>query len=118
MCAKRELTEDQLLAWEDLYHEAAAALENRDERLAEAAAEVEQDMSFVGATAIEDKLQKGVPDTIATLARAGIKIWVLTGDKVETAVNISYACRLFYQGMSRLHMTLEHVQLPPEEQHD
>ena len=38
-------------------------------------------MMLIGATAIEDKLQDGVPDTIANLALAGIKIWVLTGDK-------------------------------------
>ena len=42
---------------------------------------VEQDLTFVGCTAIEDKLQNGVPETIATLMQAGIKIWVLTGDK-------------------------------------
>ena len=45
-------------------------------------------MLLVGASAIEDKLQDGVPNTIATLARANIKIWVLTGDKDETAINI------------------------------
>ena len=38
-------------------------------------------MALIGATAIEDKLQDGVPDAIARLANAGIKIWVLTGDK-------------------------------------
>ena len=43
--------------------------------------EIEKDMVLVGASAIEDKLQDGVPDAIANLALAGIKIWVLTGDK-------------------------------------
>lgn len=43
---------------------------------------------LLGATAIEDRLQAGVPETIATLMRADIKIWVLTGDKQETAINI------------------------------
>ena len=63
------------------------------------AREMCQDMALVGATAIEDKLQEGVPDTIAMLARAGIKIWVLTGDKMETAENIAFACRLLSMEM-------------------
>jgi len=75
-------------------------------------------LQFIGATAIEDKLQNGVPDTIATLSRAGIKIWVLTGDKVETAVNIAYACRLFHENMTRIHMTLDHVRDVPVKDED
>lgn len=51
---------------------------------------IEQDLILIGCTAIEDKLQEGVPTCIETLARAGIKIWVLTGDKMETAINIAY----------------------------
>ena len=58
------------------------------------AAELEQDLVLVGATAIEDKLQDGVPETIANLLRANIKVWVLTGDKQETAINIGHSCRL------------------------
>lgn len=49
---------------------------------------------MIGATAIEDKLQEGVPETIDKLAQAGIKIWMLTGDKLETAINIGYSCKL------------------------
>ncbi|POM65550.1 Phospholipid-transporting ATPase, partial [Phytophthora palmivora] len=56
--------------------------------------EIEQDLELLGATAIEDELQSGVPDAIANLACAGIKIWVLTGDKEETAINIGFACQL------------------------
>lgn len=50
-----------------------------------------------GATGIEDRLQEGVPDTVAALREAGIQLWVLTGDKQETAVNIAYSCRLLHQ---------------------
>ncbi len=50
--------------------------------------------SPTGATGIEDRLQDGVPETIASLRKAGLQIWVLTGDKQETAVNIAYACKL------------------------
>ena len=48
----------------------------------------------MGSTAIEDKLQKDVPDTIHSLISSGIKFWVLTGDKLETAINIAYSCRI------------------------
>lgn len=47
-----------------------------------------------GATGVEDRLQDGVPDTIAALRGAGLQIWVLTGDKQETALNIAHACQL------------------------
>ena len=59
----------------------STALVDRDDRLDEVYEEIEENMLLMGATAIEDKLQDGVPDTIANLALANIKIWVLTGDK-------------------------------------
>jgi magnesium-transporting ATPase (P-type) len=55
---------------------------------------VERELVLLGATANEDELQDGVPDTIATLSEAGIKVWMLTGDKMETAVNIAFATQL------------------------
>ncbi|KAJ0839760.1 putative P-type phospholipid transporter [Helianthus annuus] len=51
---------------------------------------MEKDLILVGATAVEDKLQQGVPQCIDKLAQAGLKLWVLTGDKMETAINIGY----------------------------
>ena len=57
--------------------------------------EMEQGLTLLGSTAIEDKLQAGVPAAIADLNRAGISCWVLTGDKEETAINIAHACELF-----------------------
>ncbi|RLN46338.1 hypothetical protein BBJ28_00021417 [Nothophytophthora sp. Chile5] len=56
--------------------------------------EIEENLELIGATAIEDKLQDGVPQCLANLTRAGIKVWMLTGDKEETAINIAYACSL------------------------
>lgn len=53
----------------------------------------------MGATAIEDKLQDGVPECIAKISKANIKIWVLTGDKLETAINIGYSCQLLTNDM-------------------
>eukprot|EP01035_Chromulina_nebulosa_P017968 gene17968-23598_t len=56
--------------------------------------EIEKDLILIGATAIEDRLQDGVPECIADLAAAGINIWILTGDKEETAINIAIASNL------------------------
>ena len=63
--------------------------------------EIEQNLILIGATAIEDKLQDGVPDAVADLAKAGIKVWVLTGDKQETAINIGFATQLLRRDMDR-----------------
>lgn len=62
--------------------------------------ELEKEFTLVGSTAIEDKLQDGVGDTIQSLKDAGIKVWVLTGDKVETAINIGYSCKLLNNEMN------------------
>jgi P-type E1-E2 ATPase len=57
--------------------------------------EVESELELIGVTAIEDKLQAEVPESIATLIDAGIKVWMITGDKQETAINIAVSCKLF-----------------------
>jgi phospholipid-translocating ATPase len=67
--------------WKNRHQAAALSLDNRDEKLDSIYEEIEKDMTLLGATAIEDKLQDGVPQAISKLAQAGIKIWVLTGDK-------------------------------------
>uniref|UniRef100_A0A1I8FG50 Phospholipid-transporting ATPase n=1 Tax=Macrostomum lignano TaxID=282301 RepID=A0A1I8FG50_9PLAT len=74
-------------------------VENREQLLADVASKIETNLELLGATAIEDKLQVGVPATINDLLLAGIRIWVLTGDKLETAINIGYSCRLLQSGM-------------------
>jgi P-type E1-E2 ATPase len=55
---------------------------------------LERDFELVGATAIEDKLQDEVDQAIFAMKKAGVKVWVLTGDKVETAINIGFSCKL------------------------
>ena len=92
----RELTQQQFDDWKAEHHQAAIALENRDEKLDAVYNMIEKDLTLLGATAIEDKLQDGVPQTIANLQLAGIKVWVLTGDKQETAINIGFSCRLLH----------------------
>ncbi|KAG6880551.1 Phospholipid-transporting ATPase IC, partial [Termitomyces sp. T159_Od127] len=72
--------------WSERYHEASVAMDGRDEKIEKVSDELERDLRLLGATAIEDSLQDGVPEAIADLKRAGIKIWVATGDKLETAI--------------------------------
>ncbi|NXG67568.1 AT8B2 ATPase, partial [Hemiprocne comata] len=97
--AYKNLDEDYFQDWIRRHHEASTALEGREDKLSELYEEIEKDLMLLGATAIEDKLQDGVPQTIETLAKANIKIWVLTGDKQETAMNIGYSCNLLYDDM-------------------
>ncbi|KAL4948416.1 hypothetical protein BDW69DRAFT_92684 [Aspergillus filifer] len=97
--AERQLSEEEYRAWSKEHDIAAAALTEREEKLENVASAIEQDLMLIGGTAIEDKLQDGVPDTISLLARAGIKLWVLTGDKVETAINIGFSCNLLTNEM-------------------
>eukprot|EP01135_Chromosphaera_perkinsii_P007148 Nk52_evm1s717 gene=Nk52_evmTU1s717 len=96
---QRRLTEEEYAAWQKEYHEASIALENREEKCNKVAEKIERDFDLLGATAIEDKLQHGVPEAIANLAAAGINIWVLTGDKQETAINIGFSSRLLTDEM-------------------
>lgn len=98
--AMREISDEEYADWVQLYNKASTTLVNRGDELDNAAELIEKDLTLLGATAIEDKLQDGVPETIFTLAQAGIKIWVLTGDRQETAINIGFSCKLLQEDMS------------------
>ncbi|NXD12726.1 AT8A2 ATPase, partial [Nothocercus nigrocapillus] len=98
--AYADLSENAYREWLTIYNEASTILKDRTQKLEECYEIIEKDLLLLGATAIEDRLQAGVPETIATLMKAEIKIWVLTGDKQETALNIGYSCRLISQSMS------------------
>ncbi|XP_069839472.1 probable phospholipid-transporting ATPase IM [Dendropsophus ebraccatus] len=98
--AYKDLTEDDFRWWLKIHHEASTTMDNREERLAAAYEQIESDMTLLGATAIEDKLQEGVTDTIASLLLANIKLWILTGDKQETAMNIGYSCHMLTDDMN------------------
>jgi phospholipid-translocating ATPase len=86
--ANRVIPEDEYKSWVEQYRNALASVDDRDTEIERLSNEVEREMLLLGATAIEDKLQDGVPEAIADLKKAGIKIWVLTGDKLETAVGV------------------------------
>lgn len=101
--AMREIPEDEFQQWYHIYDKAATTVGgNRADELDKAAELIEKDFYLLGATAIEDRLQDGVPDTIHTLQTAGIKIWVLTGDRQETAINIGMSCKLISEDMTLL----------------
>src|SRR5690606_30602412 len=105
--AERELDEDEYYAWKKKHDVAASAIEGREEKLEAVAELIEQDLMLIGGTAIEDRLQDGVPDTIELLGRAGIKLWVLTGDKVETAINIGFSCNLLNNDLELIHIKVD-----------
>ncbi|CAI2168723.1 5752_t:CDS:2 [Funneliformis geosporum] len=95
----RDLNEAQYNSWSRKYNEASSSLTDRSEKIDAVSELIEKELILLGATAIEDKLQEGVPDCIASLREAGIKVWVLTGDKLETAINIGFAAQLLTKEM-------------------
>ncbi|KAF3533387.1 hypothetical protein DY000_02041156 [Brassica cretica] len=105
--AYRDLDPETYNSWNEKFIQAKSALRDREKKLDEVAELIEKDLTLIGSTAIEDKLQEGVPNCIETLSRAGIKIWVLTGDKMETAINIAYACNLINNDMKQFIISSE-----------
>ena len=103
--AEKYISEDEYMSWNLEFLQAANSLDNREERLDRCAEMLENNFQLIGSTAIEDKLQDGVPQTISKIREAGIKLWVLTGDKIETAINIGYACSLLEHDMEQCMIT-------------
>nr|XP_014349180.1 PREDICTED: probable phospholipid-transporting ATPase VD [Latimeria chalumnae] len=95
--AKKVMSDNEYEEWLNFHFLAETNIDNREELLLESAMRLETNLTLLGATGIEDRLQEGVPDTVEALRQAGVKIWVLTGDKQETAVNVAYACKLLDQ---------------------
>lgn len=96
---RRNLTGQEFTAWQQQYEQAQASMTDREKMLADAAESIERDLDLLGITAIEDKLQEGVQDTIVQVRKAGIKLWVLTGDKLETAQNIGFSTKVLSEDM-------------------
>lgn len=97
--AYRVLSEEEYLQWSHVYDNATSAIEDRDGEIDRANAQIEHSLTILGATALEDKLQEGVPEAIEMLHQAGIKLWILTGDKLQTAIEIGYSCNLLKSDM-------------------
>ena len=94
MVAYRELTEEEYNIYDNAYKLAMNRPEEKEKLLKEAYSLVENNYFLLGATAIEDKLQDNISDVLYNFIEAGIKIWVLTGDKMDTAKSIAYSCKL------------------------
>jgi phospholipid-translocating ATPase len=97
--ARRYMEEEEFDDWSKKYDAACAAVLDRENEIERTAELIEHSLTILGATALEDKLQEGVPDAIAMLHRAGIKLWILTGDKLQTAIEIGYSCNLLTNDM-------------------
>lgn len=115
--AEKLIPESTYTSWSKKFKEAQLLMEDREAELEIVNALIETDMELVGATAIEDRLQEDVPQVIANLRVAGLKIWVLTGDKQETAINIGFACQLLHNEQqifvineNKKHLILEKIQ--------
>ncbi|GAB9476364.1 hypothetical protein Gpo141_00013430, partial [Globisporangium polare] len=107
--ARRRINEKEYVNWSQRFKEANSSMEEIEKRktglpnrIDDLMVEIEKDLILLGATAIEDKLQNHVPRAIANLMKAGMKVWMLTGDKQETAINISYACQLMDNDMKQI----------------
>ncbi|XP_028929453.1 probable phospholipid-transporting ATPase IF isoform X1 [Ornithorhynchus anatinus] len=103
--AYRRFTAQEYLEIDKRLMEARTALQQREQKLAEVFNFIENDLELLGATGVEDRLQDKVQETIEALRMAGIKIWVLTGDKHETAVSVSLSCGHFHRAMNILELT-------------
>ena len=100
--ASKDLSASDYTIWNEKYLQAVQDIKQKEKKIALLAQDIEKDLKLIGATAIEDKLQDQVPETIKILRDAGIKVWVLTGDKVETAINIGFSCNLLTNEMLRV----------------
>jgi len=91
LIASKVISEQKYQEWQNKYQKASTSI-NKEEAINRVAEELEVEFELIGSTAIEDKLQVDVGQTIFDIKKAGVQLWVLTGDKVETAINIGYSC--------------------------
>ncbi|TRY92634.1 hypothetical protein DNTS_007692 [Danionella cerebrum] len=108
--AYKKLSQEEYEEMCHLLNSAKLALQDRDKKLAEAYDVIEKDFILLGATAVEDRLQDKAADTIESLHKAGIKVWVLTGDKMETAAATCYASKLFHRNTQILELTTKRTE--------
>nr|GMC91068.1 phospholipid-transporting ATPase 1 [Ipomoea batatas]GME19694.1 phospholipid-transporting ATPase 1 [Ipomoea batatas] len=98
----RELSASEFELWQSSYESASNAMTERAALLQKVANSIESELTVLGASGVEDKLQQGVPEAIESLRTAGIKVWVLTGDKQETAISIGYSSKLLTIAMKQI----------------
>ncbi|XP_068107103.1 phospholipid-transporting ATPase IG isoform X2 [Hyperolius riggenbachi] len=108
--AFKELSQEEYDRISKQLTDAKMALQDREEKLAKVFDDIEVNMHLLGATAVEDRLQENAAETIEALHAAGMKVWVLTGDKMETAKSTCYACRLFQNNTELLELTTKNIE--------
>ena len=94
LVAMKVLDEQEYLEWAEKLRQAGLLIEGKKEEVEKCYNEIEDGCTLIGATIVEDRLQDQVPETIRDLRLAGIKIWMCTGDKLDTAYNIGLSCNL------------------------
>ena len=94
MVAYRKINEEDYNSWVNRLHEDELNIQNRQRMIDKLYDIIENNLILLGGTVVEDKLQDKVPETIKEIRSAGIKMWVLTGDKLDTAENIGHSCNL------------------------
>ncbi|OQR96099.1 P-type ATPase (P-ATPase) Superfamily [Achlya hypogyna] len=99
--AAKQIPADDWAAFHTKYQQAQVLAEDHADAVDALQSEMESNLTLLGTTAIEDRLQEQVPETIRLLSKAGIALWVLTGDMEETAINIGFACSLLTNDMER-----------------
>jgi len=92
--SQKAVTESEYQKWKAMYQQAATSLQDRASKISKVVELLEKDMEFLGITGVEDKLQEDVRISIESLRNAGIQIWMLTGDKIETACCIAISTSL------------------------
>uniref|UniRef100_A0A336KFC8 Phospholipid-transporting ATPase n=1 Tax=Culicoides sonorensis TaxID=179676 RepID=A0A336KFC8_CULSO len=105
LVAKKDLSENEFGEWFTQHTEIELATSNKENKLLTSFEKMEHSFSLLGATGVEDRLEEEVPETIAALQAAGINVWVLTGDKLETAVNVCYSAKVFTPATKILRLT-------------
>ena len=106
MIAERLISEDEYRDWSERLRQAEQTQgPSKKKKIEKVHAMIEQDLNIIGSTAVQDNLQEEVPETLAKFREAGISVWVLTGDKEETAVNIGFAAGMLTTETQRLFVT-------------
>ena len=103
--ARKKITQLEYSKFSEEYEKAMNDLNNREKKIKILQSEFENGLQVIGATVIEDKLQDQVPESIKDFIKAGIKVWVLTGDKMETAINIGHSTNLISKGLLLLKLS-------------
>ena len=108
MVAYRRINNEDYNSWVNKLHEEELNVENKQKLIDRLYDIIENNLTLLGGTVVEDKLQDNVPETIKELRAAGIKIWVLTGDKLDTAKSIGYSCNLISERQKLFTLKLMH----------